>query len=194
MPAGRDVILGVDPGSRYCGWGVVARVGSQIDHVDNGVICLEQHGPLPSRLGILLTELLQIIDTYRPSFLGIEGVFQHRNARSALVLGHARGVAIAAAASRGIEVQEYAPMQVKKGLTGSGRAKKAQMQQMVGLRMGLSDVPQEDAADALAVAICHAQHLGLPPTAEILMPAKRSKRSADAALMALVRAQEENRR
>ena len=186
-------VLGIDPGSRLCGWGIVVRVGSTITHVDNGVFVLEPHGALPARLGYLLESLERLLDTYRPDVLGAESVFQHRNARSALVLGQARGVALAAAARRGLEVHEYTPMQVKKAVTGSGRAGKEQMQQMIALRMGLSEVPQVDAADAVAVAVCHAQHMGLAGNPVLAAAPRRSKKSAKAALEALVLAQQRSR-
>ena len=186
-------VLGIDPGSRLCGWGIVERSGSQITHVNNGVFVLEKRGELPARLGYLLQCMEDLLEEYRPDEIAAEGVFQHRNARSALVLGHARGVALAAAARRGLSVQEYTPMQVKKALTGSGRAGKAQMQQMIALRMGLTDVPQSDAADAVAVAVCHAQHLGLALNPQLTAIPKRSKRSAKAALEALVIAQQRKR-
>ena len=186
-------VLGIDPGSRLCGWGIVERSGSRITHVNNGVFVLEGRGDLPTRLGYLLECMDTLLDEYQPDAIAAEGVFQHRNARSALILGHARGVAIAAAARRGLSVEEYTPMQVKKALTGSGRAGKAQMQQMIALRMGLADVPQTDAADAVAVAVCHAQHLGLELNPQLTALPKRSKRSAKAALEALVLAQQRNR-
>ena len=186
-------VLGIDPGSRLCGWGVVSQNGAQIKHVDNGVIVLHKEANLPKRLGKLLASLEEIIHRYQPSAVAVEGVFQHRNPRSALVLGQARGVALAVCARYQLEVQEYSPMQVKKAVTGSGRSTKEQIQQMVALRMGLDDVPQEDAADAIAVALCHAQHLNLNLPAQVSQP-RRSKRSAKAALEALVAAQERSRR
>ncbi len=187
-------VLGIDPGSRLCGWGIVDRDGSKITHVDNGVFVLEPKGALPARLGYLLESLETLLDKYQPDVLGAESVFQHRNARSALVLGQARGVALAAAARRGLAVHEYTPMQVKKALTGSGRAGKEQMQQMIALRMGLKEVPQVDAADAVAVAVCHAQHIGMIANPALTAVPRRSKKSAKAALEALALAQERSRR
>jgi len=186
-------ILGIDPGSRLCGWGIIQRSGSRLLHIDNGVFVLHSRGDLSRRLGFLLDEIERVLDGYQPDVVAVEGVFQHRNARSALVLGHARGVALGACARRGLDVAEYSATQVKKSVAGNGRASKQQMQDMITMRMGLKDAPQEDAADAVAVAMCHAQHLirGINP---MLHPPKKSKKNARAALAALVREQERRRR
>ena len=186
-------ILGIDPGSRLCGWGIVDRNGNKIQHVDNGVFMLVSAGELPARLGFLMESIQDLLERYKPDSVAVEGVFQHRNARIALILGHARGVALAACAQRGLRVSEYSPPQVKKALTGSGRSSKEQMQQMVALRLNLRDVPQEDAADAVAVAVCHAQHNHLSNTAPLLQKTP-SKRSVKAGLKALALAQERNRK
>lgn len=187
-------VLGIDPGSRLCGWGLVECQGSQLVHVDNGVIVLDPKQRLESRLGTLLDAIEGVLSRHRPTTVAVEGVFQHRNPRSALVLGHARGVALAAAARAGLEIHEYTPQQVKKAVTGSGRADKAQVQQMVSLRLSLPETPQEDAADAVAVAICHAQSLafGLPTQAPI--PKRRSRRAQQNALAAIVAQQQEKRK
>ena len=188
-------ILGIDPGTRLCGWGIIDRDGSRIVHVDNGVIVLNGQAPLHHRLGDLLEQLTDIISKYKPNSVAVEGVFQHRNARSALILGHARGVALAVAARHQLDVFEYAARQVKKAVTGSGTAQKAQMQQMVALRSGLKDVPQEDAADAIAVALCHAQaNQALPHEVLSKTTRKRGKKASRAALAALVKQQQRQRR
>ncbi len=159
MAAGEDVrVLGIDPGTRFCGWGLVDRSGSRLNHVDNGVFCLAEKAPLAVRLAQLASELDGVIAQFKPGAVAVEGVFQHRNVRSALTLAHARGVALARAGHHGLTVVEYTPQQVKKAVTGSGRAAKEQVQQMVVLRLGLKEPPQPDAADAVAVAMCHAQH------------------------------------
>ena len=184
-------ILGIDPGTRLCGWGLIECAGGRITHVDNGVFVLGESTPLPQRLATLLDGLEVLIREHRPDEAAVEGIFQHRNARTALILGHARGVALAAIARHGLAVHEYSPQQVKKAVTGSGRAAKEQVQQMVGIRLKLVEVPQEDAADAVAVAMCHGQHLvqGHPMVGA---PPKRrgGKRKAAAALEALVMAQQ----
>ena len=133
-----------------------------------------------------MQSLEDVLERYKPEAVAVEGVFQHRNARSALILGHARGVAIATCAVRGLSVTEYSPLQIKKSVTGTGRANKTQIQEMIALRLGLKSIPQEDAADAVAAAICHAQMLNSPrlPTTK---SKKRSKKSMDAALLAIAR-------
>jgi crossover junction endodeoxyribonuclease RuvC len=192
--SGATRVLGVDPGTRLCGWAIVSRDGSQITHVDNGVVALTEGDHLADRLAELLRRLERVIAEYNPHVAAVEGVFAARNPRSALILGHARGVALAAAAKAGLSVHEYTPQQVKKAVTGSGRAAKEQVADMVTLRLALTERPQEDAADAVAVAMCHAQHLlvGAPP--KIPARPRGGKRKADAGLRALVMAQEKARR
>ena len=184
MTDGSSRILGIDPGSRLCGWGLVEVDGNRVSHVDNGVIVLTQHGEMPARLGHLLTQINRVLDQYRPTDVAVEEVFQYRNARTALVLGHARGVAIAACSARGLPISAYTPMQIKKAVTGTGRASKDQIQHMVALRMKLAETPQEDAADAVAAALCHAQYAGMP-TSVNLTPKRKRKRDQEAALLAL---------
>ena len=188
-------ILGIDPGTRLCGWGFVDCDGSQITHVDNGVVVLSAKDELYSRLGNLLEQLNTLIEKYQPTSVAVEGVFQYRNARSALILGHARGVALAVAAKHGLAVHEYAARQVKKALTGTGTAQKEQVQVMVGMRMGLADTPQEDAADAIAVAVCHAQHMNVASSAPSIpnIPRKRGRKASQAALAALALEQQRSR-
>lgn len=184
-------VLGIDPGTRLCGWGVVARNGSTVVHVDNGVVVLDAKAPLAARLAVLMTRLDGIISTYRPALAAVETVFHNRNARSALTLGHARGVALAVAAHRGLGIHEYTPQQIKKAVTGSGRAGKEQVQQMITMQLGLADPPQADAADAVAAALCHAHHLALGmPTMQLPPKPKGGRRKAQAALEALVARQQ----
>ncbi len=193
--SGSTRVLGVDPGTRLCGWGIVDRQGSRVVHVDNGVVVLDEKAALGARLGVLLERLDALIAEYGPQIAAVESVFYNRNARSALTLGHARGVALAAAARRGLTIEEYTPQQVKKAVTGSGRADKAQVQQMITLQLGLADVPQVDASDAVAVALCHAQHLALgQPTVQVPKKPRGGKRRAAAALEALVTRQQAARR
>lgn len=165
--------------------------GGRIASVDNGVIVLDERHALPDRLATLLERLDELVRAHRPTSAAVEGVFQHRNARSALVLGHARGVALAVLARGRLSVAEYTPQQVKKSVTGTGRADKSQVQQVVARRLGLPEPPQADAADAVAVAICHAQHLAfpLPDGVPALPTPARGRRSAKSALAALVAAQ-----
>jgi crossover junction endodeoxyribonuclease RuvC len=153
-------VLGIDPGSRFTGYGIVERDGNRVRHVDNGVVVLKPRDPLEKRLVVLHRELAALIEKYKPDAAAFERIFFSRNAQSALVLGHARGVAVLAAAERGLPVAEYAPAEVKRAVATSGRADKHQVQQMVRLILGLPEVAQEDASDALAVAICHCNRYG----------------------------------
>jgi crossover junction endodeoxyribonuclease RuvC len=185
-------VFGVDPGSRLCGWGLVEVEGGRVSSVDNGVVVLDTGAPLSARLAVLFEQLVALIATYRPTSAAVEGVFQHKNARSALILGHARGVALAALGRSGLEVAEYTPQQIKKAVTGTGRAEKVQVQLVVARRLGLVDPPQADAADAVAVALCHAQHLAFPLPVErpVPHPRRTSRARSQAALLALVEAQQ----
>lgn len=148
-------ILGIDPGSRATGFGVVDADGARLVYLASGVI--RTSGDFGPRLRTIFLELQQVIGEYRPDGVAVEQVFVQRNVASALKLGQARGVAICAAAVLDMEVAEYAPRTIKLALTGSGAADKEQVQQMVRQLLGLRGNLQEDAGDALAVAICHAQ-------------------------------------
>ena len=172
----------------------MTRDGNQLQHVDNGVVVLDAKSPLGPRLAQLLTRLEAVITEMAPAVVAVEGVFHHRNVRAALTLGHARGVALAVAARRGLEIHEYTPQQVKKAVTGSGRADKAQVQRMVTLRLELPEPPQADAADAVAVALCHAQHLDAGGGPTLPKPRRGGRRRADKALQALVESQQRERR
>ena len=148
-------VLGIDPGTELAGWGLLDLTGSRIVHVDNGVLHMRAKD-LATRLGSLYAGLDRVITEYAPAEVAVEGVFTARNVRSALVLGHARGVALLAAARCELPVFEYPPATVKKAVSGSGRAAKDQMQRAVQLLLALPEAAQEDATDALAVAYCHA--------------------------------------
>ncbi|MBW2413445.1 MAG: crossover junction endodeoxyribonuclease RuvC [Deltaproteobacteria bacterium] len=147
-------ILGVDPGTRATGYGLVDLDGSRLRRVAGGVI-RPASGPLGHRLAAIQARLAAVIEEFGPDSTAVEGVFAARNVRSALTLGHARGVALAALAAAGLEIGEYSPSQVKRAVTGHGAAAKPQVQQMVQRLLGLADAPPADEADALAVAICH---------------------------------------
>jgi crossover junction endodeoxyribonuclease RuvC len=151
------VVLGIDPGTRRTGFGVVVRRGSRLAHVDNGLVAPKADLPLATRLKAIHEALAEAIARYRPDVVAIENVFVHRNVRAALKLGHARGVAMLCAAQAGLDVHEYSPAEVKMSVVGTGRAEKDQVAQMVRLLLALPEVAQTDASDALAVAICHAQ-------------------------------------
>jgi len=152
------IILGIDPGSRKAGWGVIEVSGRKLLPVECGVIRLPVKRALLHRLGVLHEELTRIVETFRPDEAVVEGIFQQgavRNYKSILTLGHARGVALLVLAQAGLPVEEYPPAVIKKSLMGHGRGRKWQIQEMVRALLGLSSVPAEDAADALAAAICH---------------------------------------
>jgi len=149
------VLIGIDPGSRFTGYGIIRSLGNRTEHLDHG--CLKTGAEsLDRRLKLIFSGLTEVIDVWRPVEMAVEQVFMSRNPGSALKLGHARGAAIVAGVSRGLEVAEYSAKQVKQSVVGTGGADKAQVQHMVRVLLELSETPQEDAADALAVALCHA--------------------------------------
>jgi crossover junction endodeoxyribonuclease RuvC len=149
-------VFGIDPGSERTGFGCVSSDGRRHRLVRCGAIQAEAGATFPERLGVIFRTLLAEIDACQPDCVAIENLFYSVNARSALKLGHARGVAMLAAVERGVPVFEYTPAEIKRAAVGFGRAEKGQVQQMVKLLLGLDAVPApHDAADALAVAICH---------------------------------------
>ncbi|AJE20766.1 crossover junction endodeoxyribonuclease RuvC [Azotobacter chroococcum] len=151
------LILGIDPGSRITGFGVVRDSGRGCEYIASGCIRTGS-GPLPERLQAVYRGVTEIIRSHGPVTMGIEQVFMARNADSALKLGQARGAAIVAAAEAGLEIAEYTATQVKQAIVGSGRADKQQVQMMVMHLLRLVQKPQIDASDALAIALCHAHH------------------------------------
>lgn len=149
------LILGVDPGSRKTGFGIINVVGNQHDYVTSGVIRLPDED-LPERLKVIFNSLTKIIEQHCPQQVAVEQVFMAKNAGSALKLGQARGAAIVACVTQGLEVAEYSARQIKQAVVGTGAANKEQVQHMVKTLLRLPGMPQEDAADALGAAICHA--------------------------------------
>ena len=155
------LILGIDPGSRKTGFGIINTIGNKTEYVTSGVIRIPDV-ELPERLKIIFNSITQIINQYCPQEMAIEQVFMAKNAASALKLGQARGAAIVAAVALDLPVSEYEARKVKQSVVGNGAADKLQVQHMVKTLLRLPAAPQEDAADALAVALCHAnssQHL-----------------------------------
>lgn len=152
-------ILGVDPGTRATGYGVIDLSGSRLRRVDSGVIRLPS-GTLAGRLATVHREIAAVIQELRPESAAVESVFSARNARSALLLGHARGVVLATFALAGLSSDEYSPTAVKTAVVGYGAASKFQVQQMVQRLLLLPAPPPSDEADALAVAICHGHSRG----------------------------------
>jgi crossover junction endodeoxyribonuclease RuvC len=153
-------ILGIDPGLGLTGYGVIEKAGASIHYVTSGRIRTDQASPLAERLAAILSGLAQVVEHFRPGEAAVEQVFVNVNPRSTLLLGQARGAAICAAVSARLPVAEYSALQVKQAVVGQGRASKDQVQEMVKRLLRLSAYPTEDAADALACAICHA-HAGL---------------------------------
>lgn len=151
-------ILGIDPGSRRTGYGVIDVAGSKIAYISSGIIRLPEES-LPDRLKIIFDGVSEIIEQYHPQHMGIEEVFFAKDPRAALKLGQARGAAIVAGVNAGLPVGEYSARSVKQAVVGTGAADKHQVQMMITQLLKLSQSPSEDAADALAVAICHAHSM-----------------------------------
>lgn len=176
-------ILGIDPGSSATGWGVVERRGSRVVHVAHGTI-RPKGASLAARLASLHAALAALMAEQAPASVAIERIFVAASPRAALVLGQARGVALAALAGGGLGVSEYAPSEIKLAVTGTGAAEKSQVQAMVAKLLALAAPPPRDASDALAVALCHA-HAG--PLAALLdgrgtrRGARRASRPAERA-------------
>lgn len=151
-------ILGVDPGSRVTGYGVIDASGGRIDFVVCGVIKTTREQSFSWRLNEIFDGLNEVVQVHRPVVAAVEEVFLATNPRSAIKLGHARGAAVIAAMQNGLTVHDYSPRAIKRAVAGYGQAGKEQVQHMVQVLLGLSGRPSRDAADALAVAICHAHH------------------------------------
>jgi crossover junction endodeoxyribonuclease RuvC len=149
-------IFGIDPGSERTGYGCVDSSAGRHRLVVCGSLAAPPHATFPDRLMVIHTGLKALLERHRPDCVAIEDIFYARNVRSALKLGHARGVALLAASAAGLPVAEYSPAEVKRAVVGYGRAEKQQVQEMVRLLLGLDARPSpHDAADALAVALCH---------------------------------------
>ncbi|CAA6824221.1 MAG: Crossover junction endodeoxyribonuclease RuvC (EC [uncultured Thiotrichaceae bacterium] len=149
------IILGIDPGSRFTGFGIIESNGQHSRHIHSGVLKLGS-APFPERLGKIFAGLQTVILEYQPVQMAIENVFVSKNPSSALKLGQARGAAICAGVMNGLEVAEYTPREVKQAVVGKGAADKSQVQHMTKILLNLSGELQEDRADALGVALCHA--------------------------------------
>ena len=150
------IILGIDPGLRTTGFGVIEKQGNRLRYIASGTIKTGTEGALPPRLKVILAGVSEIVATYRPACAAIEKVFVNVNPQSTLLLGQARGAAITALVGADLEVAEYTPTQVKQAVVGTGKAVKAQVQDMVARLLKLPGLPGSDAADALGIAICHA--------------------------------------
>ncbi len=148
-------VLGIDPGSRVTGYGIVEEVSGKLKSISFGVIYLTSAESFPARLKKLYSELEKLVLEYHPEEVAMESIFFSKNANSALKLGQARGSAMTLFANQNLKVYEYSPTQVKQAVIGYGRSDKVQIQKMVGLMLGIQGQKELDASDALAVAICH---------------------------------------
>lgn len=176
-------VLGVDPGSRYLGFGVVEWRGRQSLHLGSGVIRTDAQAPLAERLLQLFVELGQVLAAFQPDAVAVEGVFTHKNARSALVLGHARGVALLLAARAGVPVFEYAPARVKRSVGAGGNDSKGSVARMVTTLLRLETaLERADCYDALAVALCHLHQVraGVARPASVVRLRGAARRTASA--------------
>jgi crossover junction endodeoxyribonuclease RuvC len=172
------IILGIDPGSRITGFGLIDNQANRIDYIDSGNIKVSG-ASLPQRLGFIFAAVDEVIRQHRPEHMSIENVFMSRNADSALKLGQARGAAICAAHQAGLEIAEYAPREIKQAIVGSGAGSKEQVQHMVKRLLGIRQKLQADEADGLAIAICHAQFYATQQKTGIdssLLKRRRSRR------------------
>ena len=148
-------VIGIDPGSRVCGYGVLEAQNGKITHLASGCIAPKSTLPINQRLKIIYNGILEIIDQHSPDVMSIEDIFFAKNAKSAIKLGQARGVALLAGSISGITIHEYAATKVKLALTGRGRANKAEVQSMLSKLLGVDEWQTQDASDAVAIAFCH---------------------------------------
>jgi crossover junction endodeoxyribonuclease RuvC len=153
-------VLGLDPGLRHTGWGVIDVAGNRLSYVADGVVHAPTDLPLADRLVVLFRQIIDVLERFRPDEAAVEETFVNKNAASTLKLGVARGVVLLAPAERGLPVAEYSANLVKKAVVGAGHAEKEQVQMMVRRLLPGCVIATADAADALAVAICHAHHAG----------------------------------
>ena len=154
-------ILGIDPGLRTTGYGVIEASGSKLAYVASGAVRVPTGDELPIRLKAILDGLAEVISIYRPDIAVIEKVFVNTNPQSTLLLGQARGAAICALVTANLPVSEYTALQIKQAVAGHGKAQKSAVQEMVRRLLKLSGTPGTDSADALAAAICHTSHIGV---------------------------------
>jgi crossover junction endodeoxyribonuclease RuvC len=161
-------IIGIDPGLRNTGWGVIEAEGTRLSYVADGSVHSDADAPLATRLLQIHTQLVEILQRYAPDEAAIEETFVNKDARATLKLGQARGAAMLAPALAGISVAEYAPNVVKKSVVGAGHAEKDQVKHMVKVLLPRAELNTADSTDALAIAICHAHHRGTQTLAKIL--------------------------
>ena len=159
------IVLGIDPGTARLGYGVVERQGSRLTMLDYGCLETTNDRPLEQRLLLIHEGIDDLIETWRPEVVGVERLFFNKNVQTAMAVGQARGVVLLTAAQHGLPLQEYGPHEVKQAVTGYGKAPKDQVQRMVQMVLSMEELPKpDDAADALAVAVCTA-HAAIPDQA-----------------------------
>jgi crossover junction endodeoxyribonuclease RuvC len=171
-----NIVLGIDPGTHRCGYGAVIRRGNRYLHVAHGVARAPAQAELPIRLAAIAEVLEGVLREYSPTSVAIEQAFFHRDAQAALMIGHARGVAMLIAARAGLPVAEYSPAMVKRSIVGSGKADKNQVNRMIQAILGLDAPPPLDASDALAIAICHASAMSVAQALSAATPPPRKRR------------------
>lgn len=155
-------ILGIDPGVAIVGYGVIEYNKNVFKVIDYGKITTPAHTPLPRRLKMVYDSATELVRTFKPDVVAIEELFFNTNVKTAIAVGHARGVLVLSAENAGVPIAEYTPLQIKQAVVGYGRADKNQVQQMVKMFLNLNEIPKpDDTADALAVAICHAHSASL---------------------------------
>lgn len=177
------IALGIDPGTRRLGWGVVARRGNKLTHVGHGIIRLNAKDSLATRLTHIERGIEQVLGDYRPTVSSVETLFFHKDAQAAAKLGHARGVVLLSLARAGLEVFEYAPAKVKRTVAGGGQADKRQVALMMQAILALKELPGEDATDALALAVTH---LRLGSSTERLLAASQALKERGRAYRSLL--------
>jgi len=151
-------ILGIDPGLRRTGWGMVAIAGNALSFLGCGSVTTDERDALAARLVAIHDGLMRILDQYRPDEAAVEATFVNKDAKATLKLGQARGIAMVVPARAGVPVAEYAPNLIKKSIVGAGHGDKAQIRMMIGVLLPKADPASDDAADALAIAVTHAHH------------------------------------
>lgn len=183
------IALGIDPGTRRLGWGVVSRTGNRLTHIAHGVIAMDGDDSIATRLVELELQLTRVIREHRPTVSSVESLFFNKDAQAAAKLGHARGVVLLCLAREGIPIAEYAPAKIKRTIAGSGQADKRQVALMVRAALALDGLPPVDASDALAIAMTHLRLGGLLHALEEATEAGPGRAAADGrarVLMALL--------
>jgi crossover junction endodeoxyribonuclease RuvC len=170
------IVLGIDPGTRHLGWGIVRRDGTRPTHVAHGVIDTDVTATIAIRLCQIERELVEVVETFHPTAAVVESLFFAKDATAAAKLGHARGVALLVLARAGLPIAEYEPTRVKKAIVGHGRADKRQIVIMMTTVLRLAEPPRSDAADALAIALAHVQAAGFDRSLALVRAAQAARK------------------